>query len=242
MAVEQIDGYILYSVFKAGAKAVFHQSENLNRINVFPVADGDTGTNLSLTLKSIMDGTKCNASIKETLASIADSAFMNAQGNVGIIFAQYLLGLNLEMPDCKSIGTKGLALIAQNAVKHVYNAMLNPVEGTILTVIKDWADSLVRNSLQTDDFIELANQALLDAQTSLANTPLLLPVLAENGVLDSGAQGFVYFLEGVRDFVSNGCIESDIEKGALPQILCLISPLPIKKRNCRNTGIVRSVF
>jgi len=205
MPVEYIDGKQFYHAFTAGSRALLKNTDNLNHINVFPVADGDTGTNLSITMKSIIEGCAYSDSIKQTLSSISDSAFMNAQGNSGIIFAQYLFGLNQEMNEQKRIGVKEFAHTAQKAVKHVYDALLNPVEGTILTVIKDWADSMIHHSEKTNDFLHLIPVTLADAQKSLLNTPMQLKVLADAGVLDAGAQGFVNFLEGIYDYIKSGC-------------------------------------
>lgn len=205
MPIEYINGKQLFHAFSAGSRAIFEQVEELNRINVFPVADGDTGTNLSLTIKSILESSEHSDSIKHTISSIADSALMSAQGNSGIIFAQYLQGFDSEMKEQHKIGVREFAQTAQKAVKHVYNSLLNPVEGTIITVMKDWADSLIYHSDKIQDFSHLIPLTLADAQVSLLNTPKQLKVLADAGVLDAGAQGFVHFLEGIYEYIKSGC-------------------------------------
>ncbi len=211
MPIEYINGSQLFHAFSAGSRAIFRQTEELNRINVFPVADGDTGTNLSMTMKSIIESIKHSESFKHTISSLADSALMSAQGNSGIIFAQYLLGFNDELGEHNTIDVRDFAQAAQKAVKHVYNALLNPVEGTMLTVIKDWADSLIYHSEQTKDFSHLIPLTMADAQNSLLRTPKQLKVLADAGVLDAGAQGFVHFLEGVYDYIKSGCKHKEAE-------------------------------
>jgi uncharacterized protein len=217
MACEVIDGRQFYHAFTAGYRSLARHTDSLNRMNVFPVADGDTGTNLALTLKSTLEGSEPSPDLKRTLDSLADTAILSAQGNSGIIFAQYLLGFNQELAERTSIGAREFAHTAQKAVKYVYNALLNPVEGTILTVMKDWAASLLRHSEKTGDIGHLVSLALADARQSLQNTPKQLKVLAEAGVLDAGAQGFVHFLEGIYEYIKSGGKQLKPEEPMLPE-------------------------
>jgi DegV family protein with EDD domain len=204
MKCEYIDGNQFHRAFSAGCRAVFKQAENLNGINVFPVADRDTGTNLTLTLKSIINGSSASDDLHQTINDMSEAALSGAQGNSGIIFAQYLLGLGTEVKTGTKTDTKEFALIARQAVNYVYASLLNPVEGTVLTVMRDWADSLVTSSRSIKDFSELMEMSFTAAQKSLNETLGRLKILADSNVPDAGAQGFVNFLEGVIDYIKQG--------------------------------------
>ncbi|MDP2401216.1 MAG: DegV family protein, partial [Actinomycetota bacterium] len=187
-------------------KAVIKQQAYLNKINVFPVADADTGINLAMTMQAILERSKIARSLHETMRSVADAALMGARGNSGIIFAQFLHGLSRELPEKGMLSVKHFALSSQKAVTHLYNSLVNPVEGTMLTVIREWADYLVENSQKTPDFLHLLTDSLITARKSLKETPQKLKVLADAGVEDAGASGFVYFLEGMVDFIHKGSL------------------------------------
>lgn len=202
-----------------GGKAVMKNQKRLNDINVFPVADADTGFNLAMTMQAILENSKIGSTLKETLHSVADSALTGARGNSGIIFAQYLHGLSQELPEKSLLSAQHFAESAQRAVKHIYDSLINPVEGTMLTVIREWADHLVEQSKKTSDFLILLTTSLVTARKSLQETPAKLKVLAEAGVVDAGASGFVYFLEGVVDFIHHGSLrEIKIHKPVLVDI------------------------
>lgn len=205
MKCDNIDGMQFFRAFSAGSQAVINQAENLNRINVFPVADRDTGTNLSFTLKAVMGGSNPDQELYITLNAMAEAAISGAQGNSGIIFAQFLLGLGADLKQASKIDTAEFSRIARLAVDYVNAALLNPVEGTVLTVMRDWADSLVRNSYNHKDFRELLKVSYTDALKSLKETPDRLKVLADSNVFDAGAQGFVNFLEGINEYLETGC-------------------------------------
>lgn len=205
-----------------GAKAVIRHRSELNKINVFPVADADTGINLALTMQAIMDKARPGISLRDTFHSIADSALVGARGNSGIIFAQYLYGLSRELPDKSAINLAGFAQGAQRAVKHLYDSLLNPVEGTMLTVIREWSDFLVEHSARSHDFLHLLTSSLTAARKSLLDTPNRLKVLADAGVVDAGASGFVYFLEGIVDFIHKGSLR-DVDKPVAADELALPS-------------------
>lgn len=188
-----------------------HQ-DYLNKINVYPVADADTGLNLALTMQAILERSKIGKTLKETLHSVADSALTGARGNSGIIFAQYLHGLSRELPEHKLLTAKHFAESAQKAVRGLYDSLMNPVEGTMLTVIREWADNLLEQSKKTTDFMHLLTDSLATARKSLQETPAKLKVLADAGVVDAGASGFVYFLEGVVNFIHKGSLREQSYK------------------------------
>lgn len=202
--ISELNGTQLYHSFLSGAQRIFENQKLLNRINVFPVNDADTGTNLASTMRSIMDASIPTGNLKETAVALADAALTGARGNSGIIFAQFLYGFGNEIKTGQTMDIKSFAESMRNAVNYAYEAIANPVEGTILTVIKDWAEYLYALKDIIDDFIKLLIEAFERAQESLASTTAKLPVLARSHVVDAGAKGFVVFLEGILDFFTKG--------------------------------------
>lgn len=202
--ISELNGKQLYYSFLSGAQRIFENQKLLNRINVFPVNDADTGTNLAATMRSIMDAIIPTDNLKETAVAMADAALTGARGNSGIIFAQFLYGFGNEIKTGQTMDIKSFAESMRNAVNYAYEAIANPVEGTILTVIKDWAEYLYALKDIIDDFIKLLIEAFERAQQSLAETTAKLPVLARSHVVDAGAKGFVVFLEGILDFFTKG--------------------------------------
>jgi hypothetical protein len=200
-----------------GGEAVIKDQGYLNKINVFPVPDSDTGTNLASTMRSIAEGAKLDRSVSSTLRSIADSALSGARGNSGLIFAQFLYGLSEEVKNIARLSPIHFAESVKNAVQKTYKAIVSPVEGTMLTVMNDWADSLYRQRSTTKDFADLLVNSLQAAQKSLAETPRKLAVLAKAGVVDAGAKGFVDFLEGVTQFIKKGKLKHLSKPEKIPE-------------------------
>ena len=193
--VNHLDGQLLYDAFLSGAKAVRGEREYLNRINVFPVPDGDTGNNLSATLNSLVTVTP-DKSLGKSLRSIAHATLAGARGNSGVIFAGFVNGLTVSVADVPTISTRNFAEMVNKAIPHAYQAISNPVEGTMITVMRDWAQAVNAIGEKTTDFVELFNSTLDVARASLESTPEKLKVLKDALVVDSGAKGFVLFLEG----------------------------------------------
>lgn len=214
MKIKYLDSDRLYYAFLAGGDAVISNQNHLNRINVFPVADADTGANMASTMRSIVEGTKIYPSIKDTFRSLADAALMGARGNSGIIFAQFVHGCSADMLNEKRLCAKGLTACVKKAVDYAYASILEPMEGTILTVMKDWMQAIEKQAEKSGDLVEILHHSLLAAQSSLAQTPERLAILAKSGVVDAGARGFVYFLEGIARFISQGKLQ-DIAKDNL---------------------------
>ncbi|MFH1161445.1 MAG: DegV family protein [bacterium] len=202
--LKELDGSLLYYSFIAGAKRIFEHQTLLNKINVFPVSDADTGTNLASTMRSIVDAKIPIENLKQTAVAIADAALSGARGNSGIIFAQFLYGFSNELKSEGKLDVKAFAESMKNAVAYAYDAIANPVEGTILTVIKEWADYMYLLKDIFDDFIKLLVEAYSKAVESLSETTKKLEILARAHVVDAGAKGFVYFLEGILDFFVKG--------------------------------------
>ena len=204
MKITYLDGRRLYYAFLSGAKEVIANKKELNRINLFPVADGDTGSNLSRTLSVVRNEAVKDDSLIVTLNSMGEAALKGAIGNSGIIFAQFINGLKNSIDQEDSINVNKFAQAVEKAVNYTYQGINNPVEGTILTVMKDWAESLKNLKNKSSDFAEIMEESLETACVSLTNTKNQLEVLKEADVVDSGAQAFVLFLEGIVDFIKRG--------------------------------------
>ena len=198
----ELDGKGLYYGFLAGAYKVIREQQYINKINVFPVPDGDTGSNLAATVRYVIDKVRPDISFKKTADSIAGAALDGARGNSGIIFAQFLHGLNEKAQAENEFGVdvKTFARLIRGAFSQAYRAIETPVEGTIITVIREWVDYIDSIKEKIDDFFKLLPASLKIAQVSLKETPQKLNVLKKYGVVDAGAQGFVFFLEGIMDY------------------------------------------
>ena len=201
--LNEMDGRRLYYTFIAGARKVIEHQVELNKINVFPVNDGDTGTNLASTIRAVVDSIHPHRSYKITADRIAETTLVNARGNSGIIFAQFLYGMSTETGNFKTITINQFAESIKNSVRYIYEAVANPVEGTMLTVIKDWANYIYDNRNRITDFNQLFIDSFDVLNKSLIATKSKLAVLTKANVVDAGARGFVFFVEGIIDFITN---------------------------------------
>ncbi len=215
MKIRYLDGRRLYTAFLVGGSAVISDKNYLNKINVFPVPDSDTGTNLATTIRSISERARMSRSADATLQSIADAAIYGARGNSGLIFAQFLQGVSDQLRNVQKISTSTFGESVKKATHYAYTAIMSPVEGTMLTVMRDWAEAVYQQRDNKRDYAELLSYSLQIAKKSLAETPKKLAVLAKAGVVDAGARGFVDFLEGITNFIKKGRLK-DLSK---PDIL-----------------------
>jgi len=199
----EMDGRRLYYTFIAGARKVIEHQVELNKINVFPVNDGDTGTNLASTIRAVVDSLHPDKSYKITADMIAETTLVNARGNSGIIFAQFLYGMSTETGNFNTITIRQFAESIKNSIRYIYEAVANPVEGTMLTVIKDWANYIYDNRNIITDFNQLFISSVDVLNNSLVATKSKLAVLTKANVVDAGARGFVFFVEGIIDFITN---------------------------------------
>jgi DegV family protein with EDD domain len=202
MNITHLDGPGLRGALIAASDYVQRNRAELNRINVFPVPDGDTGTNLALTVSSIADHLKANqdASVGAVARHAAEAGIMGARGNCGMILSHFLLGFSDAVGDRPRLGVAEFGQALRSATEHVYRALEKPVEGTMITIMRAVADEAER--LQHSDFVVLFERLLVKAREALANTPELLPALKGAGVVDAGAKGFVHILEGISAFIS----------------------------------------
>jgi DegV family protein with EDD domain len=198
-----INGKFLYYAFIAGGNQILQNQIEINRINVFPVNDKDTGTNLASTIRWVIDNIKPNKSYKTTVNNIADAALIGARGNSGVIFAQFLYGLSRETLNKPIITLPEFAESVKKSIPYIYEAIANPVEGTMLTVIKEWSDFLNAKKESIHDFKNVIIDSIAVLEKSLAETTIKLKVLSKTGFVDAGAKGFVIFIKGIIDFIKN---------------------------------------
>ncbi|MFH1086280.1 MAG: DAK2 domain-containing protein, partial [Chloroflexota bacterium] len=173
--------------------------EVVNALNVFPVPDGDTGTNMSLTMRAALaEGTTCvDESVSELAKLVSHGALMGARGNSGVILSQILRGVARGLGEKKVVTAPDLALALREGSVTAYKGVMKPVEGTILTVVREAAEAAEQAAARGGDLLDVLAHTVESAQTALARTPELLRVLAEAGVVDAGGQGLVFILEGM---------------------------------------------
>lgn len=207
--METITHETLYQSLINGAKEVMHNRMFLNKINVFPVADGDTGSNLFSTMQSIVYHAELKEDAKLTLESIADSAIIGARGNSGLIFAQYFQGLS-EAIDAQTLVTKESFILASKAgMDYAYQAIEKPVEGTMLTIMRAFHDALHEAAHTIASFDALIESALKQVDIAVDHTTDQLKILKQSSVVDSGAKGFAYFVKGFLDGLKGKLITDD---------------------------------
>ena len=201
MATKTINAEMLSKMFLAGAGNIEAQKEYINELNVFPVPDGDTGTNMSLTIMAAAkEVAALNNPDMETLAkAISSGSLRGARGNSGVILSQLFRGFTKAIRDTKEIDVLTLAAACEKAKETAYKAVMKPKEGTILTVARGIADKALELAETVDDLEEFIPQVIAHAEEVLAQTPEMLPVLKEAGVVDSGGQGLVEVLKGAYD-------------------------------------------
>lgn len=193
-----INGLMFAQMIDLGARNLAKNAEKINSLNVFPVPDGDTGTNMNLSMSSGAAETRNNivSNIGQLGKSFSKGLLMGARGNSGVILSQLFRGMSQYIENKEEITAKEFAQAMQNGVEIAYKAVMKPVEGTILTVARESAESGLKASENTDSVIEVMESILEGAQESLKRTPELLPVLKEVGVVDSGGQGLVCVYQG----------------------------------------------
>ncbi|MBO0452709.1 DegV family EDD domain-containing protein [Candidatus Enterococcus murrayae] len=197
---QAIDPKELLFAFQQGAIQLINQKQVLNQINVFPVSDGDTGSNLASLMQTILEETKEeSSSVVEVFEKVAEASLVGARGNSGIIFAQYFNGIYnhlLKLEEKSSV--QSFVESVKSAIGEAYQAIEQPVEGTIITVIRSWAEAL-DDSEQVFSLESLLPNALHKAKQSLENTTNQLKILKKNQVVDAGAKGFYLFIEGFTE-------------------------------------------
>jgi DAK2 domain fusion protein YloV len=211
--MKYIDAKMLQKAFLAGAKGLEAKKEWINELNVFPVPDGDTGTNMTMT---IMSAAKEVAAIEdptmETLAkAISSGSLRGARGNSGVILSQLFRGFTKEISGTEQVTTTVLANSFVRATETAYKAVMKPKEGTILTVAKGMADKAAELVTETEDIIEFCQKVIEHGDYVLSQTPEMLPVLKQAGVVDSGGQGLMQVVKGAFDSLMGKEIDLSVE-------------------------------
>lgn len=211
LAIAYIDAPRMERALQAGIRRVGNQREHINKINVFPVADGDTGTNLVFTLRSLSASLSPTAGmgISDYLKRLAGATLDGARGNSGAILAQYFQGLFEGSNGIWKMSAVHLSQALNMAAQSAWQAMSDPVEGTLPTILEAFAQSVqAQVDVGQKDIRQLLRDGLISTRTALAKTPEQLSVLREAGVVDAGAQGFVDLLEGIVEYMETGKLNS----------------------------------
>ncbi|TCI23246.1 DAK2 domain-containing protein [Exiguobacterium sp. SL-9] len=198
MGLKRLDGLVFANMVANGAANLSQNADYVDSLNVFPVPDGDTGTNMNLTMTSgAKEVAALNSSnIADVSSKFARGLLMGARGNSGVILSQLFRGFGKAIEGKTEVSTVDFAEALKRGVDTAYKAVMKPVEGTILTVAREAADEALRASESTSDFNEFMERVIVEAKASLERTPDLLPVLKEVGVVDSGGQGLLVIYEG----------------------------------------------
>ena len=212
MANITVDAKMLCNAFLAGAKRIEAKKEYINELNVFPVPDGDTGTNMTLTIMSAAKEVSqmTNPTMKELAKAISSGSLRGARGNSGVILSQLLRGFTKVVGEHNEITVRVLSDSFQRAVETAYKAVMKPKEGTILTVAKGGAERAAQLVEETEDIIYFLDEVIKHMDEVLAYTPELLPVLKEAGVVDSGGQGLMEIMKGAYDALTGKEVDFDI--------------------------------
>jgi len=209
-AIAYLDAARLLRALSAGIRHVFQRREYLNRINVFPVPDGDTGTNMAFTFKTILEATATSPDhrVDDLMDHVAEAALDGARGNSGAIMAQYFHGFREAVAGRKLLTAEGFSTAAMRGAEAAWTAMAKPVQGTLPNVLEDFSREVsARVAAGVGDIRLLLKHGLDRARASLANTPNQLPALKQAGVVDAGGQGFVDLLEGIWSYIEHGLLD-----------------------------------
>lgn len=214
-----LGGELFSQMVYQGASHLKHHVKTVDSLNVFPVPDGDTGTNMNLTIRSGVDelARKPSGAIDEAAAAFARGLLMGARGNSGVILSQLFRGFHKAVSGKREIGARQFAEALKVGVETAYQAVMKPVEGTILTVAREAAETAVRTARTTDDLVKVMEQTCRQAEETLKRTPELLPILKEVGVVDSGGQGLVFLYQGFLSALRGERGEQD-QRESRPQL------------------------
>ncbi len=223
MSVQTIDAKMLQKMFLAGAKGLEAKKEYINELNVFPVPDGDTGTNMTMTIMAAAKevANLQNPTLTELGKAISSGSLRGARGNSGVIMSQIFRGFVKELKGLDIIDVTALGNGVQHAAETAYKAVMKPKEGTILTVAKAGADKsmdLLVNG-DTDDIIKFCDEVAAEMEEALLQTPELLPVLKQAGVVDSGGEGLMTFIRGALDALKGKATDFTVNTGTATRVV-----------------------
>lgn len=225
MKVTKLEGKQFRLMIATGANRLDKNAEYVNSLNVFPVPDGDTGTNMNLSLASGAKAVSNTASesIGDLSAALSKGLLMGARGNSGVILSQLFRGFGKAIENKETLSSKDFSEAFTRGVETAYKAVMKPVEGTILTVARESAKAGEKKAKETDDIIVVMEAVVRGAKKSLAKTPDLLPILKEVGVVDSGGQGLLFIYEGFLEVLSGKVIEEDINQPSPQEMSALVN-------------------
>ena len=243
MEITSINSKLLARMFLAGAKNLDSKKDWINELNVFPVPDGDTGTNMTMTIMSAAKevSSLTNPTMAELAKAISSGSLRGARGNSGVILSQLFRGFCKVIKEYDEIDVTILCEACQKAVETAYKAVMKPKEGTILTVAKGAAEKALELSDETEDVVTFVEEVIKQAEYVLDQTPEMLPVLKQAGVVDSGGQGIVQVLKGAYDALIGKEIDYTIEgapTGAAPAKISAETEAEIKFGYCTEFIIV----
>lgn len=196
MTKKTIDGQLYSRMLEGGARLLALHAREINDLNVFPIPDGDTGENMLLTLQGGADCIANSENVSETASKISDAMLLSARGNSGVILSQFFAGISDGLKCIKEADAEALGEAFRHGVEFAYQSVIKPTEGTILTVIREATDYACARG--TESPVAFFDAFLEEARRSLGRTPELLPILKKAGVVDSGAAGLIYIIEGMR--------------------------------------------
>lgn len=213
MVIKTIDAVAIQRCFLAGANALDAKKEMINDLNVFPVPDGDTGTNMTMTIMSAAREAAAieQPDMKQLCKAISGGSLRGARGNSGVILSQLLRGFTKEIVQVEEVDVAVMAAAFERAVESAYKAVMKPKEGTILTVARAGSEKAMEQAERTDNLLELMNTVILHMRDVLDQTPEMLPVLKQAGVVDSGGEGLLTIMEGAYDAILGKEIRYEIE-------------------------------
>ncbi|HJG97005.1 MAG TPA: DAK2 domain-containing protein [Romboutsia timonensis] len=208
--IQYIEGKMLRDMFVSGANNLQNHKDLVDKLNVFPVPDGDTGTNMSLTISYAMKELAKveNDNITEIGKSLSKGSLMGARGNSGVILSQIIRGFSKSIEGKEQISTEDLAKAFKNGSDTAYKAVIKPIEGTILTVVRESGEYAIKASKKEKDLLKFLEMVIAEANNSLERTPELLKSLKEAGVVDSGGKGLVLIYEGMYEALKGNPIKA----------------------------------
>ena len=210
--VKKLNGSDLLEILILAKDLIYKHKDDINQLNVFPVPDGDTGTNMYLTLESALKNIEelKQKNINQVSRYIAQNAVLGGRGNSGVILSQILQGLSAGLGNREQCDVNEFGASLESAVKASYKSVSNPVEGTMLTIIKAFSDSWNQSKLKTDSFTSIIPKVCDKTREVLLDTPNMLNILKEAGVVDAGGQGLIVIFEAMKSYICKE--EADIEK------------------------------
>ncbi len=216
MSIKKINGFQLEQMMKNGLAALQAQEDEINRLNVFPVSDGDTGTNMRLTLENGIRYAKTAMNAGEYLKKLSEGMLLGARGNSGVILSQFYKGFYVELARCAQIGVGELRNGLIKGYRTAYSAVVKPAEGTILTVTREGIEHIRGQITRSTSVEQLMSMYIAEMKKTLAMTPEMLPVLKEAGVVDSGALGYIAITEGMLKYLYGDVMLPADTAGAKP--------------------------